>query len=412
MQPPEINSGRIYSGFGSGSLVAASAAWDALAAELGSSGAAFSAVVSALTAGPWLGPSSMSAALAAAPFVLWMEGCAARSAATAVAAAQAATAFEGARAGVVPPPEIAENRARLASLIATNFLGMNTPAIAATEAQYGEMWAQDSSVLYNYAAEAAALTGSLMPVIPPAPTVDPAGMAGQAAAVGESAGQSAGQAGSQVSGAMGQMGGMASGMGGMAPMLSSGTEMAGMIPQALHGLSSPLSSMMGGGGLASEVGQLQSLFAPFMNAGVFGGALNGLSGLGNSLGSLGSVGSIGQLGSMGNLGGGGGLVASMGNATTLRGTGPNMSVPQTWAQNVKSEAPRVRLISAEEAAAPETNIAAAPRAGAVPATAMGSGAGSGGGGGAVSVASKTSYREGDQPPVLKARRFTENLIFG
>jgi PPE family len=31
----------------------------------------------------------------------------------------------------------------LASLVATNIVGQNTPAIAATEAQYAEMWAQD-----------------------------------------------------------------------------------------------------------------------------------------------------------------------------------------------------------------------------------------------------------------------------
>lgn len=32
--PPEINSGRMYAGPGSGPLLAAAAAWDALAAEL------------------------------------------------------------------------------------------------------------------------------------------------------------------------------------------------------------------------------------------------------------------------------------------------------------------------------------------------------------------------------------------
>ncbi len=41
----------------------------------------------------------------------------------------------------VPPPVIAENRAELMILIATNLLGQNTPAIAVNEAEYGEMWA-------------------------------------------------------------------------------------------------------------------------------------------------------------------------------------------------------------------------------------------------------------------------------
>jgi PPE-repeat protein len=34
--PPEINSGLMYAGAGSGPLVAAAAAWEALASELGS----------------------------------------------------------------------------------------------------------------------------------------------------------------------------------------------------------------------------------------------------------------------------------------------------------------------------------------------------------------------------------------
>ena len=60
----------------------------------------------------------------------------------------AAGAYEAAFAATVPPPVIAANRALLATLIATNILGQNTPAIAATEAQYMEMWAQDAAAMY------------------------------------------------------------------------------------------------------------------------------------------------------------------------------------------------------------------------------------------------------------------------
>lgn len=48
------------------------------------------------------------------------------------------------------PPVVATNRAQLAGLVATNFLGENTPAIAATEAQYQEMWAQDVAAMSGY----------------------------------------------------------------------------------------------------------------------------------------------------------------------------------------------------------------------------------------------------------------------
>ena len=44
------------------------------------------------------------------------------------------------------------------TLIATNVLGQNTPAIAATEAQYAEMWAQDAEAMYGYAASSAVAT--------------------------------------------------------------------------------------------------------------------------------------------------------------------------------------------------------------------------------------------------------------
>ena len=122
--PPEINSGRIWAGPGSAALVESAAAWQALAAELGSAGLAMQAVLEALGTS-WLGPSSMTMAAAAAPYVAWMLAVAAQSQEAAVAAGNAAMAFEAAHAGVVPPPEIEENRVRLATLIATNFFGCN-----------------------------------------------------------------------------------------------------------------------------------------------------------------------------------------------------------------------------------------------------------------------------------------------
>jgi PPE-repeat protein len=50
----------------------------------------------------------------------------------------------------VPPPAVTANRTRLAALIATNFVGQNTAAIAATDAQYAEYWAQDSAAMSGY----------------------------------------------------------------------------------------------------------------------------------------------------------------------------------------------------------------------------------------------------------------------
>ena len=71
------------------------------------------------------------------------------------------------------------------ALIATNFLGQNMPAIAATEAQYGEMWAQDAGAMYGYAAASAAAS-QLSPFTPPPQTTSPSGLTARSAAVAQS----------------------------------------------------------------------------------------------------------------------------------------------------------------------------------------------------------------------------------
>jgi PPE-repeat protein len=91
----------------------------------------------------------------------------------------------------VPPPVIASNRALLMALIATNFFGQNTPAIAATEVQYAEMWAQDAAAMYTYAGSAATAS-QLAPFTQPSQTTDQAGLAQQQAAVARAAAAAAG----------------------------------------------------------------------------------------------------------------------------------------------------------------------------------------------------------------------------
>lgn len=180
----------MYAGPGSGPMLAAAAVWDTLASELYTTAASYSSVLSELSAG-WSGPASASMAAAAAPYVAWLNGTAAQAEQTAVQAKLAAAAYETAFAMTVPPPAIAANRAQLMVLIATNFFGQNFPAIAATEAQYAEMWAQDAVAMYGYAGASAAASALTTFDQPPA-TTNPAGQAGQAAAVANAAGTSAG----------------------------------------------------------------------------------------------------------------------------------------------------------------------------------------------------------------------------
>jgi PPE-repeat protein len=101
--PPEINSGRMYSGPGSGPMLAAAAAWDGLATELQSAAASYESVISGLTAGPWLGPTSAAMAAAAGPYVAWMRSTATQAEQTATQAKAAAAAYEVTFAAMVTP---------------------------------------------------------------------------------------------------------------------------------------------------------------------------------------------------------------------------------------------------------------------------------------------------------------------
>ncbi|HEX5253484.1 MAG TPA: PPE family protein, partial [Mycobacterium sp.] len=114
-------------------------------------------------------------------YLAWMSTTATQAELAATQARAAAAAYETAFVMTVPPPVIAANRTLLMTLVATNLLGQNTPAIAATEANYAEMWSQDAAAMYGYAGSSAAAS-TLMPFAPPPTTTNPAGAADQAAA--------------------------------------------------------------------------------------------------------------------------------------------------------------------------------------------------------------------------------------
>jgi PPE-repeat protein len=111
-----------------------------------------------------------------------MTATAAQAEETANQARAAVASYEAAFAATVPPPVIVANRTLLMTLIATNILGQNTPAIAATEAHYMEMWAQDATAMYGYAGSSASAT-QLTPFTEPPQTTNPSAEPAQAAAV-------------------------------------------------------------------------------------------------------------------------------------------------------------------------------------------------------------------------------------
>lgn len=167
--PPEVNSGRMYAGPGAGPMLAAATAWDELANEL------------------------QTTAAAAAPQVAWLNSAAAQANQTGDQAKAAAAAYESAYAMTVPPPVIEANRAQLNSLVATNLLGQNAPAIAATEVAYGEMWAQDVAAMYSYAGESQA-AAQVTPFTPPQQTTNQGGLTAQSASATQAAATPAGGA--------------------------------------------------------------------------------------------------------------------------------------------------------------------------------------------------------------------------
>lgn len=353
--PPEFNSARMYAGAGPGPLLAAASAWDALAAELGSAASSYWSVISGLVSGSWLGPGSASMAAAAAPYAAWMGATAGQAEQMANQARGAAAAYEAAFAMTVPPPVIAANRAQLATLVATNFLGQNTPAIAATEAHYYEMWAQDAAAMYGYAASSSAVTAQMPKFVAPHQNTNPTGMATQAAVVAQTTGSSVGT-GAQTT---------------LAHAMSA-------TPATLQGLASPLQSASSGTGFSSSPGPgdflnagsnlMSSSMSPMSVAGITqagadiavmrGAALAahdplGLGGLG--VGGLGIGGvpvvpgaGIGAFSPAGF--GTGGVLASTGRAATIGA----LSVPQSWASATPATTPAATAsLVSSWAAAPE-----------------------------------------------------------
>lgn len=217
--PPEVNSGRMYCGPGSAPMVAAASAWNGLAAELSVAAVGYERVITTLQTEEWLGPASTLMVEAVAPYVAWMRATAIQAEQAASQARAAAAAYETAFAAIVPPPLIAANRARLTSLVTHNVFGQNTASIAATEAQYAEMWAQDAMAMYGYAGSSATAT-KVTPFAPPPNTTSPSAAATQLSAVAKAAGTSAGAAQSAIA------------------------ELIAHLPNTLLGLTSPLSSAL------------------------------------------------------------------------------------------------------------------------------------------------------------------------
>jgi PPE-repeat protein len=178
--PPEISSALIHSGPGAGSLIDASAAWQQLGTELEESLPRYGSVLASLGEA-WEGPSEAAMIQAVEPFLAWLGTTAQQCEQVGSSMQAVAAAFELARRTVVFPVEVTANRARVAQLIATNWLGTNFAAIAETDAQYEGMWVDNSAAMFRYAATSAQATKLSQFSSPPA-IANPAAAAAEAGA--------------------------------------------------------------------------------------------------------------------------------------------------------------------------------------------------------------------------------------
>jgi PPE-repeat protein len=363
--PPEINSARMYAGPGSSSLQAAASAWNGLAAELSSAATSYDKVVTQLASDEWMGPASTSMASAAQQYVSWMSTTATQAEQAAMQARSAAAAYEQAFAATVPPPLVAANRAETAAATRANVFGQYTPLIAQLEAQYGEMWAQDSSAMYAYAGQSAA-AAKVTSFASPTATTDPAGTAVQAAAVSQATASSTAASSQTIL-----------------------QELIALLPSSIQALLTPSGFQSF---ISSPSGVLSSLYALIFGTTVLPTNLSafvtayspyasffynteGLPyfsvGMGNfgvqmakTLGALGGApaaagagaGAAGGLGGLGGMLGGGaggavgpGVAAGLGNA----GAVGKLAVPPSWIGGAPLAAPHAPLAVSSVSAAPE-----------------------------------------------------------
>jgi PPE-repeat protein len=291
--PPEINSGRMYAGPGSGSMTEAATAWERLATRLRTTVADYRAVIAELAA-TWEGPAATAMTRAAARYVDWLNTVAARAELAATLVAAMVSAHETALAAMVPPPVIEANRTQRRSLALTNCLGQASPAIADTEADYEEMWAQDCDAMYGYA-DASANASTVPPFTsPPIAATRALGTWALTAAP---------------------------------DVISAGSQVMSTIPEALQALcaSPPTTWEAALSSVTSFLSKLSSLSAPADFA------ISHLNGL-NKAAALRSL--VANPGSAG----GAAVIARFGRATSIATSMASLSVPQAWTNATPSPA--------------------------------------------------------------------------
>ena len=289
--PPEVNAGQLMAGDQGASIAAAAAAYEALAAALMAEGAKMAATAGVTASTGWVGVGGTAMMATAMPYVAALELLAGWVQQSAASAAGIEQAYVTAKMGMIPVPACSTNRSTWVGLANTNFCGINLPPMGVLDAQYyGHFWNNNAGLMGGYEGIVSAILVTLGIPPPPAPlTANPAGPAGQAAAISQAAASGATSAAmsqslsgvNQAAGAV-QPGAQtaaapAQSMASMAPqmmsqlgqlpqmaaqplqMLGQFPQMLGQMPQMAMGMLGPLTQGMGAGGVGGagidKVGQ-------------------------------------------------------------------------------------------------------------------------------------------------------------
>lgn len=233
MSPPEVVAAIFEAGPGPASVLASQLVWivETISHELATG---LSASNTATTATGWTGLGGAASAESAAGLNTGLQNLIGWITHKVAVTQAAADAYLIAASTVIPALVSQTNRDETAALHATNFMGVNTPAIIERDTEYfGEHWPHNSSVGWTYSGAVTGLTGTLGVPPPPAPIgASPTAPAATSATVAQSATDAAAQGGLRSATAAAE----APGSGGLGSVMQQGSQLVSAMTDPVKSL--------------------------------------------------------------------------------------------------------------------------------------------------------------------------------